>query len=63
MCNLGPRITRAAQYVESKKALDADGLGAELTRLNGMSGKKMAPKQLGWLNKRIKLLQKLKDEL
>jgi len=51
------------KYVETKKALDADGLGAELTRLNGMAGKKMAPKQLGWLNKRIKLLQKLKDEL
>ena len=51
------------KYVEAKKTLDADGIAAELKRLGGMAGKKMAPKQQGWLTKRVNLLNKLKQEL
>lgn len=43
--------------------LDADGIAAELKRLEGMKGKKMAPKQEGWVNKRATILNKLKSEL
>jgi len=51
------------KYIEAKKALDATAIDAEVKRLGGMADKKMAPKQQGWLNKRIKLLGKLKEEL
>ena len=51
------------KYVESKKSLDAAGLETEIKRLGGMAGKKMAPKQQGWLTKRVNLLNKLKQEL
>jgi len=51
------------KYIEAKKLLDADGIAAELKRLEGMKGKKMAPKQEGWVNKRATILNKLKSEL
>ena len=52
-----------SKYIEAKRSLDAAGIEAELKRLAGMAGKKMAPKQQGWLTKRVTLLGKLKEEL
>jgi len=52
-------------YIEKMKGKDAAALKKELGRLNPMRGKKMQPELTVWLNKRIKILEKLspKDEL
>lgn len=50
-------------FIAKQKDKDAAGLEKELTRLTGMEGGKMKPDLLVWLQKRIHLLRKLKDEL
>jgi len=52
-----------SKYITSKKSLDKAAIDAEVARLEGMKSKKMAPKQAGWLSKRVALLGKMKDEL
>ena len=50
-------------FLGKQKDKDAAGLEKELARLTGMEGGKMKPDLLVWLQKRINLLRKLKDEL
>mmetsp|Transcript_83319 Transcript_83319/g.269514 ORF Transcript_83319/g.269514 Transcript_83319/m.269514 type:complete len:108 (+) Transcript_83319:3-326(+) len=50
-------------YLEKQKAKNKDQVGGELKRLQGMAGGKMKEDKLTWLNARVKLLQKLHDEL
>jgi FKBP-type peptidyl-prolyl cis-trans isomerase FklB len=51
------------EYVTKQSEKGKEKIVSELTRLNGMKGGSMKDDKLGWLNKRINLLQKLKDEL
>merc|ERR1712048_887124 len=50
------------EYVEKQKPKGKDKVAAELTRLSGMRGGDMKEDKLNWLNARIKLLEKMKDE-
>jgi len=50
-------------YVQKQTAKGKDAVQAELKRLQGLQGGKMKDGNLGWLNQRLKLLAKLKDEL
>merc|ERR1712048_851349 len=51
------------EYVEKQKDKGKDKIGSELKRLQGMTGGTMKEDKLQWLNARIKLLGKMKDEL
>ena len=50
-------------YIGAKKELTAAQLGAEVKRLDGMSGKAMAADKKAWLSKRLVLLRKLEANL
>merc|ERR1711972_303954 len=50
-------------HIAKQKAKGTEKVEAELKRLKGISGGKMKEDNLIWLNKRIKLLGKMKDEL
>eukprot|EP00933_Yihiella_yeosuensis_P079878 TRINITY_DN93296_c0_g1_i1.p1 TRINITY_DN93296_c0_g1~~TRINITY_DN93296_c0_g1_i1.p1 ORF type:complete len:227 (-),score=64.05 TRINITY_DN93296_c0_g1_i1:297-977(-) len=50
-------------YIEKQTAKGKDKIVAEHERLNGMKSKKMKEDQASWLQQRMVLLQKLKDEL
>lgn len=54
---------KESTYINAKKSLDAAALAAEVKRLDGMAGKKMAADKAAWLSKRLVLLRKMKDEL
>lgn len=54
---------KEAKYVGDKKALSAVDLTTEMSRLQGMTGKRMGAAQQQWLAKRLVLLGKLKEEL
>jgi len=54
---------KEAKYIGDKKSLSTSQLDAEVTRLQGMSGKRMAPAQSQWIARRLILLGKLKEEL
>mmetsp|Transcript_4249 Transcript_4249/g.7105 ORF Transcript_4249/g.7105 Transcript_4249/m.7105 type:complete len:233 (-) Transcript_4249:66-764(-) len=57
---------KEAVYVTAKKELGSEGIEKELTRLQGMAGKKMASEKMVWVSNRIVLLNKLlklKEEL
>ena len=45
----------------TKKGLDEAGLDKEIARLEKMSGKKMKPELLGWINQRANILRKMLD--
>ena len=49
------RVDLVAQH------LDEAGLGKEIERLEKMSGKKMKPELLGWINQRANILRKMLD--
>lgn len=49
---------RELKYLEKFKA-DADGVAKQLARLERMAGKRMAPKNLKWLNQRLAILKQL----
>jgi len=51
------------EYVEKHKPKGKDKVEGEHTRLTGMRGGDMKEDKMNWLNARIKLLEKLKDEL
>jgi len=51
------------EYITKQSANGKEKVESELKRLSGMKGGSMKDDKLGWLNKRINLLQKLKDEL
>ena len=53
-----PALHTAASHCRPSQASPAAPL-----RWQGMKSKKMAPKQAGWLSKRVALLGKMKDEL
>mmetsp|Transcript_33778 Transcript_33778/g.68143 ORF Transcript_33778/g.68143 Transcript_33778/m.68143 type:complete len:227 (-) Transcript_33778:166-846(-) len=50
-------------YIAKQKEKGKDKVASELKRLEGMRGSQMKEDKLSWLNSRIKLLGKLKDEL
>eukprot|EP00421_Protoceratium_reticulatum_P055018 CAMPEP_0168493816 /NCGR_PEP_ID=MMETSP0228-20121227/70912_1 /TAXON_ID=133427 /ORGANISM="Protoceratium reticulatum, Strain CCCM 535 (=CCMP 1889)" /LENGTH=81 /DNA_ID=CAMNT_0008510607 /DNA_START=52 /DNA_END=295 /DNA_ORIENTATION=- len=50
-------------YIGKQKGKGKEKVEGELKRLEGMKGGQMKEDKLSWLNKRIKLLGKLKDEL
>jgi protein disulfide-isomerase A6 len=50
---------KAGPYLEKWKPKDQAGLKAELTRLEGMAGKKMTPELKQWLRERITILKQL----
>jgi len=50
-------------YVTKQKEKSKDKIEAELKRLTGLKGGKMKEDKLAWLNQRINLLGKVKDEL
>mmetsp|Transcript_1734 Transcript_1734/g.4750 ORF Transcript_1734/g.4750 Transcript_1734/m.4750 type:complete len:228 (-) Transcript_1734:168-851(-) len=50
-------------YIEKQKSKGKDKLAAEMKRLEKMRGEPMKDDKLSWLNTRIKLLGKMKDEL
>eukprot|EP00413_Alexandrium_margalefii_P037696 CAMPEP_0204581696 /NCGR_PEP_ID=MMETSP0661-20131031/44798_1 /ASSEMBLY_ACC=CAM_ASM_000606 /TAXON_ID=109239 /ORGANISM="Alexandrium margalefi, Strain AMGDE01CS-322" /LENGTH=227 /DNA_ID=CAMNT_0051590913 /DNA_START=61 /DNA_END=744 /DNA_ORIENTATION=- len=51
------------EYVSKQKEKGKDKVASELKRLEGMRGGQMKEDKLSWLNARIKLLGKMKDEL
>ena len=51
------------KYIAKKKGGDKDALAKEIKRLNGMKGKKMSKKSAGWVDNRLHLLGRMKDEL
>merc|ERR1712070_986849 len=54
------------EYVEKMKGKGKEKVGSELKRLTKMRGEAMSEDKLGWLNQRVKLLEKMekiKDEL
>jgi len=51
------------EYVGKQSAKGKEGIAAELKRLEGMRGSSMKEDKLSWLNARVKLLGKMKDEL
>merc|ERR1719473_610130 len=54
------------EYVEKMKGKGKEKVGSELKRLTKMRGEAMSEEKLGWLNQRVKLLEKMekiKDEL
>ena len=50
------------EYVETQKPKGKEKVEAEHKRLAGMRGGDMKEDKLNWINARIKLLEKLKDE-
>eukprot|EP00413_Alexandrium_margalefii_P005066 CAMPEP_0204514978 /NCGR_PEP_ID=MMETSP0661-20131031/2366_1 /ASSEMBLY_ACC=CAM_ASM_000606 /TAXON_ID=109239 /ORGANISM="Alexandrium margalefi, Strain AMGDE01CS-322" /LENGTH=118 /DNA_ID=CAMNT_0051520263 /DNA_START=1 /DNA_END=357 /DNA_ORIENTATION=- len=50
-------------YIGKQKEKGKDKMASELKRLEGMRGNPMKEDKLSWLNARIKLLEKMKDEL
>ena len=54
---------KESEYINKQKSKDAAAIAAEVKRLDGMSGKKMATDKATWLSKRLVLLRKLKEEL
>jgi thioredoxin-like negative regulator of GroEL len=57
---------REKAFVEKMKAKSADDLAKQLARLEGMSGKKMAPDLAKWVRARTSILKSMtedKDEL
>mmetsp|Transcript_117935 Transcript_117935/g.380657 ORF Transcript_117935/g.380657 Transcript_117935/m.380657 type:complete len:119 (-) Transcript_117935:189-545(-) len=51
------------EYVAKQQQKGKEKVEAELKRLEGMKGGQMKEDKLSWLNNRIKLLGKMKDEL
>mmetsp|Transcript_2408 Transcript_2408/g.4837 ORF Transcript_2408/g.4837 Transcript_2408/m.4837 type:complete len:119 (-) Transcript_2408:4-360(-) len=51
------------EYVEKQKAKGKEKVASELKRLEGMRGDAMKEDKLSWLNARVKLLGKMKEEL
>mmetsp|Transcript_48313 Transcript_48313/g.104662 ORF Transcript_48313/g.104662 Transcript_48313/m.104662 type:complete len:236 (+) Transcript_48313:72-779(+) len=51
---------KEAKYVGAKKELKAAEIDAEMERLKGLSSKKMAEAQAGWVDRRLFLLGKIK---
>jgi len=51
------------EYIGKQSAKGKEGIAAELKRLKGMSGSSMKEDKLSWLNARVRLLGKMKDEL
>jgi len=51
------------EYIGKQKTKGKDKIGAEFARLKGMQGGDMKEDKLGWLNVRVNLLAKMKDEL
>merc|ERR1712048_494167 len=51
------------EYIGKQKPKGKEKIGTELSRLSGMRGGDMKDDKLNWINARIKLLEKLKDEL
>lgn len=51
------------EYLEKQQGKSQEQLEAEIKRLNGLKGGSMKEDKLSWLNSRLKLLGKLKDEL
>jgi len=58
---------KESKYLTAKKEMSIEQIAAEVKRLDGMSGQKMATDKKAWLSKRLTLLRKLetskKDEL
>jgi len=50
-------------YIAKQKDKPKEKVEGELKRLTGMKGGQMKDDKLSWINQRIKLLEKLKDEL
>ena len=46
-------------YIEKMKAKGADAIAAQLKRLDGMKGSKMAKEQKAWLMQRLNILNQL----
>jgi hypothetical protein len=56
-------LAQEKAYLAKKGGLDKSEIEAELARLNGLSGKSIAPAQASWVSQRVTLLNKLKQEL
>ena len=52
---------REMRYIEKKKDKPAVALGEEIKRLEGMKESKMADELAGWINRRIRILNLLKE--
>merc|ERR1712151_1330231 len=50
-------------YLAKQEPKGKDAIGGELKRLQGVAGGQMKEDKLAWINQRIKLLQKMHDEL
>merc|ERR1712129_299550 len=51
------------EYIGKQSAKGKEAIATELKRLEGMRGSSMKEDKLSWLNSRVKLLSRMKDEL
>ena len=49
-------------YIEKMKAASSDDIDKQITRLQGMQGKSMAPNLQEWLNQRLHILKMLQKQ-